>query len=186
MKKYISYILLIIEAVAIFALCMNAAKKKAEHWYVQPIIPDGMLLTIADEAAVFDFSIDNPSEKASYVTIPVGSVVEPVWIGGSFVTFVYEETGNRYQLDNEYFIEQDQLKELCKAAEEKTAAERKAIILNGILISSAVTVCSLIVGGFITLLCIKKLKYTTLIVIHTIALIIISILIANSFLFLEH
>ena len=57
MKKYLSYILLIIEAVAIFALCMNAAKKKANHWNAETAIPDEMQLTIADEVSVLDFSL---------------------------------------------------------------------------------------------------------------------------------
>lgn len=185
MKKYISYILLIIEAVAIFALCMNAAKKKAEHWYVQPIIPDGMQLTIADEVSVLDFSVDNLSEKASYVTIPSGCAVTPVWIGGSSVTFVYEKTGHRYNLDNDCFVEQDQLMLLNEKKEAETLKERKEITTKGLLISIAVSVVWFVIGLLLTVKILKN-KPELLFGIHTVFIIVLGILLYNSFMLLEH
>jgi hypothetical protein len=185
MKKYISYILLIIEAVAIFALFINAAKKKTDHWYAQIVIPEGMLLTIADEASVLDLSLDDPSTKMSTVTIPAGSVVEPVWIGGSSVTFVYDKTGERYNLDNTYFIEQDQLKILSERAAADTLKERKEITTKGFIIGIAVSVVWIIIGILLTVKLLNK-KHEVLYGIHSVFIIVLGVLLFNSFMLLEH
>ena len=185
MKKYISFILLIIEAFAILALCMNAAKKKADHWYAQTVIPDGMQLTIADEVSVLDFSVDNLSEKASYVTIPSGCAVTPVWIGGSSVTFVYEKTGHRYKLNNDCFVEQDQLMILNERAAADTLKERKEITTKGFIIGIAVSVVWIIIGILLTVKLLNK-KHEVLYGIHSVFIIVLGILLFNSFMFLEH
>jgi len=185
MKKYITFILLIIEAVAIFALCVNATKKKANHWNAETAIPDGMQLTIAKEASVLDFSIDNPTEKASYITIPSGRVVAPVWIGGSSVTFLYEETGNRYNLDNDYFVEQDQLKILSEKTEVETLKGRKEISTNGLIIGIALSTVWIVIGLLLTIKILKN-KPELLFGIHTVFIIVLGILLYNNFMLLEH
>lgn len=185
MKKCLSIILLIVEAVGIFFVCSNIAKKKANHCHAEVIIPEGMLLTIADEVSVLDLSIDNPSEKASYIAIPAGCVVAPVWIGGSSVTFTYEETGNRYNLDNDYFIEQEQLLILNEKAEAESLRHRKEIIFKGIIIGIVVSSSWLLIGLILTTNLLKKGKNNILFSMHIILIAVLGILLSN-FLFLEH
>lgn len=188
MRKIAVAIILLIETISVFIISMDYAKKKASHWYAEIKIPDGLQLTIEKDVSVFVLPLDNLSTEtvASNIVISKGEKISPIWIGDSSVTFFYEKTGERHNISWEYIKEQDLLKDLNSDAEERTISERNKIILNGIFVSIAISMCFLIVGSFISVLFAKKHKNIALILFHVITIVIISILFINSFLLLEH
>ena len=101
------------------------------------------------------------------------------------MTFVYEKTGHRYNLDNDCFVEQDQLMLLNEKKEAETLKERKEITTKGLLISIAVSVVWFVIGLLLTVKILKN-KPELLFGIHTVFIIVLGILLYNSFMLLEH
>ena len=188
MRKIVVAIILLIETISVFLISVDYAKKKASHWYAEVKIPVGLQLTIEKDVSVFVLTQDSYSNEtvASDVVISKWEKISPIWIRDSSITFYYEKTGERHTISSDNIKEQGLLKDLNSDAEERTIYERNVIILNGILISIAISVCVLIVGSFISVLFMKKQKNKILILFHVNSLVIICILLVNSFLFFEH
>lgn len=185
MKKCLSIILLIVEAVGIFFVCSNIAKKKANHYHAEVIIPEGMLLTVNDEISIPELSLDNSSGEVSYFTIPAGCKVKPVWIGPSSVTFVCDKLDERHNLKADCFEEQEQLMLLNEEAETKTLRNRKEIITKWTVIGIAASAGWIIIGFLLMMTLLKKKKYILLFTIHIVLILLLGMILSN-FMYLEH
>ena len=180
-------IILLIETISVFLIGMDYVKKKASHWHAEVKIPDGLQLTIEKDVSVFVLTQDSVTNEtvASDVVISEGEKISPIWIRDSSLTFYYEKTGERHTISSDSIKEQDLLKDLNSDADERTISERNDIILNGFLISIAISLCVLIAGIFISVRLMKKQKNKLLILIHVVIIVVIGILLVNSFMFLE-
>ena len=163
MKKIIFFVL-ILEMAGIIAANVIYADKNAELSAVTIEVPEGLELTINKDISV--------ETQDGSILIPEDTVIYPDYIfPNSTVNFHYEGTTERLYTSWDNIKEQNRLTELKNDAELKQQKWQKSTKTRGIIIGFVEGSAWLVLGGFLSLVLIKKDKIVVLIIFHFLAIV---------------
>ena len=170
-------LVLLLEALGIIWYSLTISKNDAKYIAAVIQVPENMVLTTDNDIC---FSVDREKE----IIVPEGTRITPDYIFINSVSFSYD---GYHHISAKYndFVEQAKLDELKTIALQEKNNSQKEHVIRGVVIGICVSVCWVILGMAIAHVLIKKRAILFLIIVHFIVLLIISLMICGSHLYLS-